>query len=87
MAKYKTIQELSNAFKAGLLKDWVLMVDNDHTSLEWRGPQPDGVEPDTPAGNDFEDQKYDEAEELWDSPDVYILDQALTAAGIPNESV
>ncbi len=82
MAKYKNIQELANAFKAGELKGWVLMVDNDSTHLRWPGTSPEGMDPD-----DFEDEKYDEGKALWDSPDVYILDQALTAAGIPNEGV
>ncbi len=85
MAKYKNIQELANAFKAGELKDWVLMVDNDSTHLSWRGGNP--FPQDTDAADKFEEQKYDESRLLWDSPDVYILDQALTAAGIPNERV
>ncbi|KKM19750.1 hypothetical protein LCGC14_1652490 [marine sediment metagenome] len=87
MAKYKNIQELADAFKAGKLEGWVLMVDNDCTSLDWRGPQPEGIKPDTPAGGAFEEQKYNEGHELWDGSEVYILDQALTAAGIPNEGV
>lgn len=85
MAKYKNIQELANAFKAGELKDWVLVVDNDSTHLDWRGKCP--AEPGSEASEDFEDDKYEEGKKLWDSPDVYILDQALTAAGIPNEGV
>ena len=85
MAKYKNIQELADAFKSGELKDWVLEVDNDRTSLSWRGRNP--FEEDTDEAEDFEDNKYDEGKLLWDSPDVYILDQALTAAGIPNEGV
>lgn len=82
MAKYKNIQELSDAFKAGELKGWTLMVDNDSTHLSWFGAAPSGVD-----AEDFEDDKYKEGKLLWDSPDVYILDQALTAAGIPNEGV
>ena len=85
MAKYKNIQELANAFKAGELKDWVLMVDNDSTHLAWRGKSP--FEPGTEGAARFEDAKDDEAALLWASPEVYILDQALTAAGIPNEGV
>jgi len=87
MAKYKNIQELSEAFKSGELEGWTLMVDNDNTYLQWWGPPPEGIEADSPAGADFEDEKYEEGKLLWDSPDVYILDQALTAAGIPNGSV
>ena len=86
MAKYKNIEELAVAFKAGELKGWVLMVDNDNTYLRWEGEQPDWNE--TPAAaEEFQEKKSDEGEELWDSPDVYILDQALSAAGIPNEGV
>lgn len=85
MAKYKNIQELADAFKAGELKSWVLMVDNDSTSLRWTGGNP--FEQDTDEAGDFEDTKCDEGSSLWDSPEVYILDQALTAAGIPNEGV
>ena len=88
MAKYKNIQELANAFKAGDLKDWVLMVDNDSTHLQWIGPSP--KQPNEwleGEAEDFEDAKYDEGKRLWASPDVYILDQALLAAGIPNEGV
>ncbi len=85
MAKYKNIQELADAFKAGKLKDWVLMVDNDSTHLSWVGGNP--FPQDTDAARDFEDKKGDEGDELWDSPEVYILDQALAAAGIPNEEV
>ena len=87
MAKYKNIQELAKGFKAGELKGWVLMVDNDSTHLSFRGSRPKHIEDDTEEAWDFEDQKYDEGKELWDSPDFYILDQALTAAGIPNEGV
>ena len=87
MAKYKNIQELAKGFKSGELKNWILMVDNDNTYLRWIG----GGAPDYdkyPAGSEeFEDQKNDEARMLWDSPDTYILDQALSAAGIPNEGV
>lgn len=85
MAKYKNIQELADAFKAGLLKNWVLMVDNDSTYLDWRGKNP--YEPGSVEAENFADAKSDEGERLWDSPEVYILDQALTAAGIPNEGV
>lgn len=87
MSKYKNIQELAYAFTSGELSNWVLMVDNDSTYLRWSGPLPDGIEYDTDAGDKFEEQKADEAELLWDSPDVYILGQALAAAGIPNKSV
>lgn len=85
MAKYKNIQELAEAFKAGKLKGWVLMVDNDGTHLSWMGGNP--YVQDTDDARNFEDDKYDEGKVLWDSPEVYILDQALTAAGIPNEGV
>lgn len=83
MAKYKNIQELADAFKAGELKDWILRVDNDSTSLDWRGGNP--FVKDTDEYRDFEDDKGDEGDRLWDSPEIYILHQALTAAGIPNE--
>jgi len=85
MAKYKNIQELAGAFESGELKNWVLMVDNDKTHLEWRGDCP--FKPDSAGAEEFEDEKYEEGKLLWDSPDVYILDQALDAAGIPNEGV
>lgn len=85
MAKYANIQELATAFKAGELKDWVLMVDNDSTHLVWRGSCP--FEPGSEPAEDFADRKYFEGQLLWDSPEVYILSQALTAAGIPNEGV
>jgi len=85
MAKYKNIQELADGFKRGELKDWVLMVDNDSTYLRFiGGGAPDHIkEPDKHF--EWEGQKEEEAYDLWDSPDVYILDQALSAAGIPNE--
>lgn len=83
MAKYKNIQELADAFKAGELKGWILSVDNDSTCLQWVGEVPPlGAEG---AAEAFEDERYEAGKRLWDSPDVYILDQALTAAGIPNE--
>ncbi len=84
MAKYKNLKELSEAFRAGKLENWVLMVDNDNTYLRWVGDSP---QIDTEEAEEFEEQKYDEARILWDSPDVYILDQALTLAGIPNMGV
>lgn len=80
MAKYKNIKELAEAIKSGELQNWILIVDNDSTYLQWIGNRPDEAE-------DFEEQKYEEGKKLWDSPDVYILGQALEAAGIPNESV
>lgn len=87
MPKYKNIQELAEGFKSGELKDWMLMVDNDSTHLMWiGGGAPDHVkEPDKHL--EWERQKNEEAYVLWSSPDMYILDQALTAAGIPNEGV
>ncbi len=85
MAKYKNIQELAKAFRDGELKDWILLVDNDNTYLEWRGDNP--CMPDTNEAGEFEDRKCDEGSKLWDSPLYYILDQALEAAGIPNEGV
>lgn len=87
MAKYKNIGELAEAFKSGELQGWVLMVDNDSTHLSWRGNRPEHIKDDTDESEDFEEQKYDEGKRLWDSPDVYILGQALEAAGIPNEGV
>ena len=87
MAKYKNIQELATAFKDGELEGWVLMVDNDSTHLHWTGGPPEGIVVDSDAGDEFEEQKYEEGKRLWGSPDVYILDQALTAAGIPNDGV
>ncbi|KKN35454.1 hypothetical protein LCGC14_0783570 [marine sediment metagenome] len=87
MAKYKNIQELAGAFKSGKLKDWVLMVDNDSTYLRWNAGLPDGIVDDADEAADFQDKKSDEGEELWDSPEVYILGEALTAAGIPNMGV
>ena len=87
MAKYKNIQELADGFKSGELKDWVLMVDNDSTHLRWIGGGAPDYREYPAAHEEFEEQKEDEANALWDSPDVYILDQALTAAGIPNEGV
>ena len=86
MSKYKNIQELAEGFKSGDLKGWVLMVDNDNTYLRWIGNSPD-CDKHPKANEEFMDQKYDEGKELWDSPDVYILDQVLSAAGIPNEGV
>ncbi len=86
MAKYKNIKELAAAFRSGELKGWVLMVDNDNTYLRWVGDSPDyNTAP--AAAEEFECQKSDEGNKLWDSPDVYILDQALQVAGIPNEGV
>ncbi len=85
MSRYKNIQELANAFKAGELKGWVLTVDNDSTHLSWCGKWPH--KPGSTEAENFEDAKYDEGKLLWDSPDIYILDQALSAAGIPNEGV
>ena len=87
MSKYNNIQELANGFKSGELSGWILRVDNDSTHLHWVGDLPTGVKECSDAAEDFCDKKYDEGNELWDSPDVYILDQALTAAGIPNEGV
>lgn len=87
MAKFNNIRELAEAFKSGELQGWVLIVDNDSTHLQWRGIPPEHIKADTEEAEDFEVQKYDEGKRLWDSPDVYILDQALGAAGIPNEGV
>jgi len=84
MAKYRNIKELADAFKAGELDGWILMVDNDNTYLRWIG---DGPPADTDEGDAFEYDKDEEGERLWGSPTVYILDQALTEAGIPNEGV
>lgn len=83
MAKYKTLKDLANGFKNGELDGWVLSLDNDNTSLSWRGGNPDDIDPD-----DFDEQKYDEGRSLYDGhDDTYILPQALDLAGIPNEEV
>ena len=88
MAKYKDLKELSEAFKAGELEGWMLMVDNDCTHLQYHGPLPEGMKTDTDESEAFEDKKYDEGKELYNGQgDVYILDQALTLCGIPNEGV
>lgn len=87
MSKYKNIQELANGFKSGVLDGWILRVDNDSTYLHWIGGRPEHIKDDSDEADDFDDKKYEEGKELWDSPEVYILDQALAAAGIPNEGV
>lgn len=88
MAKYKNLRELAAAFNLGKLEGWVLMLDNDSTHLDWQGGFPDGIKPDSDEGEDFCDQKYLEGQELYDgSGDTYILDQALSIAGIPNMGV
>ena len=87
MSKYKNIKELATGFKKGELDGWVLMVDNDSTHLIWIGDRPENMADDSDEAEEFADKKYDEGKELWRSPDVYILDQALAAAGIPNEGV
>ncbi len=88
MAKYKNLKELSEAFKAGELEHWVLMVDNDCTNLDYHGPLPEGVKDDSDEGQLFEEKKYEEGLKLYDgSDDTYILDQALELAGIPNMGV
>ena len=87
MSKYNNIQELAEGFKSGELDDWVLRIDNDSTHLAWVGGLPKKIKEMSDEAENFHDKKYDEGKELWDSPDVYILDQALTAAGIPNEGV
>lgn len=88
MAKYKNLKELADAFKTGVLKGWVLMLDNDSSHLNWQGALPKGVEPDKQNSEDFEEEKYEEGQQLYDgSGDTYILDQALDIAGIPNMGV
>ena len=87
MAKYKNIKELAEGFKSGELENWVLMVDNDNTYLRWiGGGAPDHIK-ELDKHFEWEEQKEEEALALWDSPYVYILDQALSAVGIPNEGV
>ena len=87
MAKYKNIRELAEAFKSGELQSWVLMVDNDSTHLRWTGGGAPNHIKEPNKHSEWEEQKDSEATLLWDSPDVFILDQALSAAGIPNEGV
>ncbi len=83
MAKYKNLTELAEGFKNGELENWILMLDNDSTYLSWDGPWPDDETLD-----EFEESKSDKGEELYNgSDDVYILDQALALAGIPNKNV
>ncbi len=88
MGKYKNIQELADAFKAGDLKDWVLVVDKVSTHLRWTGKC--SAEPGSEEYEFFDDEKYEEGERLWDSwnlLNIYTLGQALTVAGIPNKGV
>ena len=88
MAKYKNLKELAIAFKSDELKGWILMLDNDSTHLSWHGGLPSGIESDTDEADEFYDQKYDEGQKLYDgSKDIYILDQALDIAGVPNMGV
>ena len=85
MAKYKSIIELAAAFSGGdLVKEqWFLMLDNDSSSLRYRGPNP--YEEGTDDHDRFNDGMNDRADELFRGNGYADLKDACEAAGIPCE--
>lgn len=84
-AKYKNIMELAAAFKSGeLSKDqWFLMLDNDYSSLRFKGPNPN--EEGSDAHEEFEEAMNDKGHELFHGNGYSDLKDACEAAGIPAE--
>ncbi len=87
MPKYNNLKELAEAFKSGELSrgDWILRLDNDNSSLYWRGEIP--FPEDSDAHTDFFDAKHDEAYEWFRGNGYADLQDACEAAGIPAEWV
>lgn len=85
MAKYANLIELAEAFRSGELNrdEWFLMLDNDSSSLRYKGPNPN--EEDTDEYDMFVDRKNDEANELFEGDGYADLKDACEAAGIPAE--
>lgn len=85
--KYTSYKELAAAFASGeLSKDqWVLMVDNDNSRLQYRGGNPHPAQ--SEAYYDFEDRMYHEGKEMFAGEGDRDILEVLDAAGIPAESV
>ena len=74
--KYKTIEQLVNAFQSGELSksEWMLIVDNDSSYLTWTGD---------PASDNL---KYEEGQKLWGGDYIDSID-LLRILNIPCEGV
>lgn len=85
--KYKNLHQLAAAFASGELdkKHYVLVLDNDNSSLRYVGPLPKGVKKDSDAADDFIDEKDAEAGGWFRGNGYSDLMDACLAAGIPSE--
>lgn len=74
--KYKNLSELAAAFKAGKLKNYKLILDNDDSRLVYDGSL---------KGDDNNDEKNDECANWYRGNGYADLQEACEAAGIPCE--
>jgi len=81
--KYPTYTALAEAFKAGKLDDYILVLDNDSCRLAFRGERPDGLSDD--AWEIFEERRYDECHEWFEGEGYSDIEPLCAAAGIPAE--
>jgi hypothetical protein len=85
--KYANLGELAEAFRSGELDRNVysLMLDNDCSSLCYRGPLPEGMDPDSDEYDEFIDEKETECSEWFNGNGVLDIEDACVALGIPCE--
>lgn len=81
--KYKTYGELAEAFRAGVLPGWKLILDNDSCHLAFTGDPPEGSSESEVM--DFDDKKYLEGQKLFHGEGYNDLAKAVEALGIPCE--
>jgi hypothetical protein len=83
--KYKNLQQLAAAFASGELDKtkYKLILDNDCSFLNYVGPLPAGMNPDTEEADIWRDEQHEKAHKLFEGNGYRDLLDACLAAGIP----
>jgi hypothetical protein len=83
--KYKNLQQLAAAFASGELDKtkYKLILDNDCSFLNYVGPLPEGMKPETDEAYDWLDKQHEAAREMFEGNGYSDLLDACLAAGIP----
>lgn len=82
MAKYNSVLQLAVAFRNGMLRNYVLTLDNDSARLRYNGPMDE--EGNLPDGRTV-DEVNDECAEWYRGKGYRDLQEAHEAAGVPCE--
>lgn len=83
--KYKNLRQLAAAFASGELDKtkYKLILDNDCSFLNYVGPLPMGMKPETDEAYEWLDEQHEAARKLFEGNGYSDLLDACLAAGIP----